>query len=192
MRDRDIQEQVVLIQISALLIAIKVNLHIENVRVATEIATQACAQFNIRAHDLASMETVMLQTLNWRVNAPTVHVFLNEYAPLMNNVNYILDIARFQIDLAILHPLIMVNYKPSIIAFAALMRADDVVYKAMMRPDLIPDDEVSDDDDDEDDDDDLHWELRGEYDRLMNELGLVKSVVLEAVFVKISHQFHHF
>jgi hypothetical protein len=123
------QEQVVLVEISALLIAISANNHgLENVRVATVIATEACAKFNTLAHDIASMKMEILRTLDGRVNAPTVHVFLNAYAPLIHSVNYILGVARFQIDLAILHPLIMVNYKSSIIAFAALMRADDIVW----------------------------------------------------------------
>jgi hypothetical protein len=94
---------------------------------------------------------------------------------MTNSSNYILDIARFQIDLAILIPTIMVNYNPSIIAFAALMRADDVVYRAMMRSDFR-NDEVDDNDDDD------NWLTRGDYDGLMDDLGLDQAVVLEAVF----------
>ena len=169
------QAQVILIQITALVIAIKANYGM-NVRVATDIATEACAEFNVLPHELASMETEIRHTLNGQINAPTVHVFLNAYTPLMtNSSNYILDIARFQIDLAILIPLIMVNYNPSIIAFAALMRADDVVYRAMMRPDFRNDEVDNDDDDD-------NWLTRGDYDGLMDNLGLDQAVVLDAVF----------
>lgn len=169
------QEQVILSKISALLIAIKAN-HGMNFRVATDIATQACAEFNVLPHELASMEMKIRQTLNGHVNAPTVHVFLDAYTPLMttNNSNYILDIARFQIDEAILIPLIMVNYNPSTIAFAALMRADDVVYRAMMRPYFRNDEDDADDDD--------NWLIRGDYDGLMDDLGLDQAVVLEAAF----------
>ena len=168
------QEQVILIKISALLIAIKAN-HGMDVRVATEIATQACAEFNVLPHELASMETEIRQTLNGYVNAPTVHVFLNAYTPLMtNSSNFILDIARFQIDLACEFPLIMANYNPSIIAFAALMRADDVVYRTMMRPDFR--------NDEDDDDNNDNWLIRGDYDGLMDNLGLDQAVVLDAVF----------
>ena len=164
-----------MIQITALVIAIKANYGM-NVRVATDIATEACAEFNVLPHELASMETEIRHTLNGQINAPTVHVFLNAYTPLMtNSSNYILDIARFQIDLAILIPLIMVNYNPSIIAFAALMRADDVVYRAMMRPDFRNDEVDNDDDDD-------NWLTRGDYDGLMDNLGLDQAVVLDAVF----------
>lgn len=171
------QEQVIVIKISALLIAIKAN-HGMNVRVATDIATQACAEFKVLPYELASMEMEIRQTLNGHVNAPTVHVFLNAYTPLMtNSSNYILDIARFQIDSAILIPLIMVNYNPSTIAFAALMRADDVVYRVMMRPDFRNDEDDADDDDDDD-----NWLNRGDYDGLMDDLGLDQAVVLEAAF----------
>ena len=96
------QEQVILIKISALLIAIKAN-HGMDVRVATEIATQACAEFNVLPHELASMETEIRQTLNGHVNAPTVHVFLNAYTPLMTNINFILDISRFHLSPASCH-----------------------------------------------------------------------------------------
>ena len=59
-----------------------------DVRVATEIATQACAKFDVLPHELASMETEIRQTLNGHVYAPTVHVFLNAYTPLMTNINF--------------------------------------------------------------------------------------------------------
>ena len=164
-----------MVQISSLIVAIKAKLCRENVSIATEIATQACVDFNIRMQDLASMERKMLQTLNWRVNAPTIHEFLHVFAPLMNNGEYFVDIARFHIDEAVIHPQIMNNYKPSVIAFAALMRADDIVYNALM-PEFVSDNE------DSDDDYDLGWEFRGEYDDLMDALGLDDRVVQEATF----------
>ena len=93
---------------------------------------------------------------------------------MTNSSNFILDIARFQIDLACEFPLIMANYNPSIIAFAALMRADDVVYRTMMRPDFRNDEDGDDDND--------NWLIRGDYDGLMDNLGLDQTVVLDAVF----------
>ena len=69
------------------------------------------------------LENDEAQQLDGRgVNAPTIIEFFDAYTPLMvNSSNYILDIARFQIELVI-HPSFvnvrMENYNSSIIAFA--------------------------------------------------------------------------
>ena len=113
------------------------------------------------------------------VNAPTIIEFFDAYTPLMvNSSNYIHDIARFNIELVI-HPIInrlsLENYNPSIIAFAAMMRADDAFWA------LLPYD--GDDDYYDDDEDDENWMSRGDHDGLINELGLDQALVQEAVVV---------
>ena len=119
---------------------------------------------------LMQLENDEAQQLDVRgVNAPTIIEFFDAYTPLMvNSSNYILDIARFQTELVI-HPSFVKNvrmeyYNSSIIAFAAMMRADDAVRA------LIP---YDDDDDDyyyDDDEDDKNWVSRGDHDGLINDL----------------------
>jgi hypothetical protein len=64
----------------------------------------------------------------------------------------------------------MAQFTPSIIVFAALMRADDFVHRMAVG---IPDD-------DDDDYDDESWVNRGDHDGLINDLGLDRALVQEA------------
>jgi hypothetical protein len=129
-----------------------------------------------------------LHAPNGRVNAPTADEFFDAYTPLMMNGSiewdYVRDLTRFQIELVMNHyvrmartnqviPLRarMARFNPSIIAFAALMRADDFVHRMAVG---IPDD------DDDDDYDDESWVNRGDHDGLINDLGLDRALVQEA------------
>jgi hypothetical protein len=129
-----------------------------------------------------------LQAPNGRVvNAPTADEFFDAYTPLMMNGSiewdYVRNLTRFQIELVmnnyvrvrmartnqvILLSERMARFNPSIIAFAALMRADDFVVRMALG---IPDD---------DDYDDESWVNRGDHDGLIHDLGLDRSLVQEA------------
>ena len=127
-----------------------------------------------------------LQAPNGRVvNAPTADEFFDAYTPLMMNGSmewdYVRALTRFQIELVMNHfvrmartneviPLSvrMARFNPSIIAFAALMRADDFAHRMALE---IPDD---------DDYDDESWVNRGDHDGLVHDLGLDRALVQEA------------
>jgi hypothetical protein len=129
-----------------------------------------------------------LQAPNGRVvNAPTADEFFDAYSPLMMNGSmewdYVRNLTRFQIELVMNHfvrmartneviPLSarMARFNPSIIAFAALMRADDFAYRMALG---IPDD-------DDDDYEDESWVNRGDHDGLIHDLGLDRALVQEA------------
>ena len=126
---------------------------------------------------------------NGRVNAPTADEFFDAYTPLMMNGSiewdYVRELTRFQIELVmnnyvrvrmartnqvILLSERMAQFNPSIIAFAALMRADDFAHRMALE---IPDD-------DDDDYDDESWVNRGDHDGLIHDLGLDHALVQEA------------
>ena len=127
-----------------------------------------------------------LQAPNGRVvNAPTADEFFDAYTPLIMKGSiewdYVRALTRFQIELVMNHfvrmartneviPLSvrMARFNPSIIAFAALMRADDFAHRMALE---IPDD---------DDYDDESWVNRGDHDGLVHDLGLDRALVQEA------------
>ena len=88
-------------------------------------------------NDVFEMEKNICRTLNWRLNAPTMHEFVASYVALhpvgsmglgiRDHVisQYLLDVCRYQVEGALFKQELMLNYNPSIIAMAAVLRAED-------------------------------------------------------------------
>lgn len=112
------------------------------------------------------MEKEMLATLDWRLNPPTMHQFTASYCefhPLRRqdkeNLEYIRGVTLFQVEEALFHKTLMVKFKPSVIAFAAMLRAEEQL-----------DDTV------------ITFEMRDQFLSLQPILNLDSSVVLDAMF----------
>eukprot|EP00571_Detonula_confervacea_P015344 CAMPEP_0172300834 /NCGR_PEP_ID=MMETSP1058-20130122/2843_1 /TAXON_ID=83371 /ORGANISM="Detonula confervacea, Strain CCMP 353" /LENGTH=284 /DNA_ID=CAMNT_0013010749 /DNA_START=93 /DNA_END=947 /DNA_ORIENTATION=- len=78
------------------------------------------------------MEEEMINTLDWRLNAPTMHQFAASYSELhplrrqdIETLDYLYEVTRFQVEQALFHKQLMINYKPSVLAYAAMLRAEE-------------------------------------------------------------------
>ena len=180
--------QVHLIKIASLLVAIKVKLSKDEAGIlAQKIATEIIAGNHMDEQALTrteeemlswhlgastikpfALEEEMLRTLDWHINVPTMHQFAEGYFllhPLTAagddfHAEYLIEITRYQVDRAVVHPEVVMNFNPSVIAFAAMMRAEEML-----------------------DDNVLISEMKKEFDEeLMKDLDLNNSVVLEASF----------
>jgi hypothetical protein len=92
---------------------------------------------NFTPNDVFEMEKNICRTLTWRLNAPTMHEFVASYVAIhpVGNLGlgirdhvisqYLLDVCRYQVEAALFKRELMLNYNPSIIAMAALLRAED-------------------------------------------------------------------
>ena len=84
--------------------------------------------------EILNMEKEMLQVLDWRLSPPTVHQFAFRYSQMhplgrrsanLNDCIYV--ITRYQVERSIFFPQLMMNYQPSVLAFAAMLRAEEEV-----------------------------------------------------------------
>lgn len=129
------REMYQLIATSSLSIAIKVHSVCDD---GTASRTKAlrrlcCGHFADKAI-LATMEQDILETLEWFVNPPTLHgiaLAFSQVHPLrlvsaQDNL-YVYEAARFQCELAVFLPNLLLKYRPSEIAFAAMQNAMEKV-----------------------------------------------------------------
>ena len=76
--------------------------------------------------DVVEMEKEMFQTLEWRLNAPTMHEFVDMFCkshPLRNNAHYLeylYEKSCWLVERALFHRGMM-KYKPSVVALAAIL-----------------------------------------------------------------------
>ena len=80
--------------------------------------------------DRMQTEEELLSVLQWRLNPATVHQFSMKYAQLhpLNRDGfgrYLYDTTVYQMELAIYESNLMMTYRPSVMAFAAILRAQD-------------------------------------------------------------------
>ena len=96
---------------------------------------------------VSDMEKEMLKTLDWKVNAPTMQDFVKLYVDLHPVgkfgerrdeivARYFHELTRYQVEQAIYKQALMMNYKPSIIAFAAMMRVEEGLEGAVLPLDV--------------------------------------------------------
>ncbi len=85
--------------------------------------------------DIVDMEINMLESLEWYVNPPTLHDFalmFSKLHPISDVCNesgsYLYEATRYQVELAIFMPEILVNFKSSVIVYAALKNAEEKIY----------------------------------------------------------------
>eukprot|EP00584_Thalassiosira_punctigera_P023872 CAMPEP_0172553842 /NCGR_PEP_ID=MMETSP1067-20121228/51940_1 /TAXON_ID=265564 ORGANISM="Thalassiosira punctigera, Strain Tpunct2005C2" /NCGR_SAMPLE_ID=MMETSP1067 /ASSEMBLY_ACC=CAM_ASM_000444 /LENGTH=275 /DNA_ID=CAMNT_0013342089 /DNA_START=80 /DNA_END=907 /DNA_ORIENTATION=+ len=116
---------------ASLFLAIKVKVR--------SIAEEDVAEEGVRAlaalsneNSVLDMEQGMIQALEWRVNPPSMHEFAERLVDLHPLARcdkvyraYLRETACHQAEQAVFHSELMMNYRPSIIAAAAIMRAQD-------------------------------------------------------------------
>ena len=85
--------------------------------------------------NILDMEMNMLCVLDWNVNPPTLHSFafmLCKLHPLSDicaeSGVYLYESTRYQVELAILVPELLVNFKSSTIVYAAMKNAEEKIY----------------------------------------------------------------
>lgn len=115
----------------------------DRIRFSAPLLAQLCAVFGCEGEPTALEETVravhaaeesILQELEWRVNAPTMHQFAYQLYllhPLSKlkciEGGYLHSAARLQAERSIEHRELVGVYSPSAIAFAAMLRAEDMI-----------------------------------------------------------------
>jgi len=122
------------IAIASLYVAIKV--HSTGEEDVVDARTRALSRLLFgysEPRDILDMEKDMLQALDWRLNPPTMHQFAYSYSqlhPLCKTdtqlTDYLFEMTRYQVELAIFYPELMMNYKSSVIAYAAMLRVEEV------------------------------------------------------------------
>jgi len=135
------KERVGVILVTCLLLAIKMKVHkFPEGEMADNLANDLCTlvgRENVcTPQQISAMEKELLKTLDWKVNAPTMQDFVRLYVDLHPLgklgarsdtfvAQYLHEITRYQVEQAIYKQELMMNYKPSIIAFAAMLRVEE-------------------------------------------------------------------
>ena len=126
-------EKIHRLAVTSLFLAIKIHSTSEEDLVeARARALSRLAYGHFEGREVLDMEEDLLQTLDWRLNPPTMHQFAMRYSQLhplgrsdTRSTNYLYEITRYQVELAVLFPELIMNYKPSVLAYAAMLRAED-------------------------------------------------------------------
>lgn len=87
---------------------------------------------HFEAREILDTEKDMLHELNWLLHPPTMHTFALSFGRLHplgandeNLTNYLSEMTRYQMELAVFYPELLMNYKPSVLAFAGMLRAEE-------------------------------------------------------------------
>mmetsp|Transcript_38943 Transcript_38943/g.81468 ORF Transcript_38943/g.81468 Transcript_38943/m.81468 type:complete len:275 (+) Transcript_38943:86-910(+) len=114
---------------ASLFLAIKVHTTAEETRRVEHVRALSALADQTKVLD---MEEEMLRVLEWRVNPPTMHHFADRLIKLhplarcdLVSGNRIGELVRYQLERVLYFSELMMNYRPSIMAFAAIMRAEE-------------------------------------------------------------------
>ena len=126
------------VAVTALFLAIK--LHATSFEIVDDLQELRNRALSIILHSIPErkiildMEMDILKALEWSVNPPTLHQFVfmfYEFHPscesYTDSESYIYDATRYQVEIAIFVPHLLANYKPSIIAYAAMKNAEEMI-----------------------------------------------------------------
>lgn len=146
------QNRLGVILVTCLLLAIKMKCRAFCEGEIADNLTRALCTLVGRNHtctpaQICAMEKEMLKTLDWKVNAPTMQDFVRLYVDLHPLgklgarsdtflAQYLHEITRYQVEQAIYKQALMMNYKPSVIAFAAMMRVEEGLEEAVLPLDM--------------------------------------------------------
>eukprot|EP00984_Skeletonema_dohrnii_P011995 scaffold4823_cov82-Skeletonema_dohrnii-CCMP3373.AAC.6 len=125
------------VAVAALYVAIKLHATSCEVDDLQELRNQALSKILYGTPQpklILDMEMNMLQALEWAVNPPTLHQFafmFHKFHPSRAICTeyefYIYEATRYQVELVIFVPQLLVEFKPSIIAFAAMKNAEEKI-----------------------------------------------------------------
>ena len=135
------QDRLGAILVTCLLLAIKVKVHkFPEGEIADNLAKDLCTivgrENTCTPQQVSDMEKEMLKTLDWKINAPTMQDFARLYVDLhplgklgaRNDTfaaKYLHEMMKHQVEQALYKQELMMNYKPSVIAFAAMVRVEE-------------------------------------------------------------------
>ena len=125
------------VAVTALFIAIKLHATSCEVDDLQELRNRALSKIlhgTPQPKLILDMEMNMLKALEWSVNPPTLHQFtfmFHKFHPSREICAayefYIYEATRYQVELAIYVPQLLAEFKPSIIAFAAMKNAEEKI-----------------------------------------------------------------
>ena len=123
-----------IVAVAALFLAIKIHAtscEVENIQ---EVRAQALSKIlygTVKQQDIFVMEMNMLIAFEWHVYPPTMHQFaflffqLHPLGPTSTTVSYLYEATRYQVELAVFVPALMLGFKPSVVVVAAMKNAEE-------------------------------------------------------------------
>ncbi|KAK1739417.1 cyclin family protein [Skeletonema marinoi] len=89
---------------------------------------------HVDPQEIYEMEMAILQQLDWRLNPPTLHMFALNFSQLhplgdccSTTTSYLYEATRYQVELAIFIPELLVKFRPSVIVYAALKNTEEKI-----------------------------------------------------------------
>ena len=124
------REKYQLIAMSSLFLAIKLHSVCEDGTASRTKALSRLCYGHFEGEEILATESDILVALEWFVNPPTFHqiaLAFSQVHPLRlvsaQNNSYVYEAARFQCELAVFLPDLIMKYRPSEIVFAAMLNA---------------------------------------------------------------------
>ena len=125
---------------TALFLAIKVKVgdsipqqDIDETRILNTVV-ELMAHGHFTVDEVMAMEKRMLEVLEWKLNGPTMHQFVRLFSELhplrltdVEAMDYIYEVTRHQVELVLLRPQLLMTFKPSVIALACMLRAEEAI-----------------------------------------------------------------
>ena len=127
-----------LIAVSVLFLAIKVHTVCDGGSASRTKALSRLIYGHFESQDVLAKELDILVALDWFVNPPTFHQIafaFSQIHPLRLSAqcnSYVYEAARFQCELAVFLPDLLLKYRPSEIVFAAMLNAMEKVDPAIL------------------------------------------------------------
>ena len=133
------REKYQLIAMSSLFLAIKLHSVCEDGTASRTKALSRLCYGHFEGEEILATESDILVALEWFVNPPTFHqiaLAFSQVHPLRlvsaQNNSYVYEAARFQCELAVFLPHLLLKYRPSEIVFAAMLNAMEKVDPAIL------------------------------------------------------------
>jgi hypothetical protein len=124
-------------------IAMKINASGDDAENTTDARCITLDSPLFETRGITNTEEDMLAILDWRIDPPTMHHFAMSYIQLhplrrrdAHLSDYIYEMTAYQIEQAIFSRELMMNYKPSVIAYAAMLRAGEELSKRVFTDEM--------------------------------------------------------
>ena len=126
-------DRVQLIALASIFLAVKIHSVSEEKLLETRAKALGNLYYCHFAKDqVTAMEMELLKTLDWKLNPPTMHQFAINLAHLhpltkhcARSTSYLYEVARYQAELVVFYPSLMAKFKPSVLAYAAILHGSE-------------------------------------------------------------------
>ena len=141
-------DKIHLVAIAAIFLAIKihsVNMSGSSSKGKTARASALCNIYygHFEARQVGAMEMDLCRVLKWKLNPPTMHQFAINFAMLHplnkrcpRSTSYLYEAARYRAELVVFFPSLLAKFKPSVLAYAAILNASETLPPIVLTPDL--------------------------------------------------------